>query len=138
MNKWAHKDFEQLNKIIFGLPVPHAPVACSWQLAADLQKLGHVVLEMSRFDILQVELIRNDNYLCVVHSDLVASEYANNSKIAFIINLAKRFKTCQFRILNFNNAFENSEGFPNNLQLWDFKSSEQIKNLITSQMLVWN
>lgn len=125
-------------KVILGLPVPHAPIAVSWQLCADLRKLGILTDEVNRFDALQVELVRNEPpYFCAIHSELLVSEGNNHSKIAFIINLAKRFNSCQFRILNFNRDFTSTEGFPENLRLWEFTTSEDIKDLIISQIQVW-
>ena len=127
------------SRIIMGLPVPHAPIAVSWQIVADLRKAGLFTDEVNRFDTLQVELIRNDPpYLCVIHSELVAPEGSNNSKIAFIINLAKKQKSCQFRILNFSNGIESTAGFPENLLIWEYTTSDDIKDLIISQMQVWH
>ncbi len=127
------------NRVILGLPVPHAPVAVSWQLCVDLRKLGIITDEVNRFDALQVELVRNEPpYFCAIHSGLLVSEGNNHSKIAFIINLAKLFNSCQFRILNFNHNFTSNYGFPENLLIWEYTTTEDIKDLIVSQMQVWN
>lgn len=139
MNSWTKNNLKMFNKVILGLPVPHAPVAVSWQLCADLRKLGVVTDETNRFDALQVELVRNEPpYFCAIHSGLLVSEGNNHSKIAFVINLAKLLNTCQFRILNFNQDFTSADGFPENLQIWEFTTSEDIKDLIIFQMEVWH
>ncbi|MBK7844494.1 MAG: hypothetical protein IPJ71_12515 [Bdellovibrionales bacterium] len=139
MNKWSLENFKVYSKIILGLPVPHSPVAVSWQLAVDLRNLGYETIDTNRFDSLQVELIRNQApYICVIHSSLCKPDGNNNSRIAFLTNLAQRFGDCEFRIMNVDSDFESSDGFPPNLQLWNFTSTDQIKTLIITQIQVWN
>ncbi len=137
MSKVLDKD--NFRRVILGLPVPAGlPVACNWTISANLRSLGYVVDEIHTFETLQVELVRNDFYLTVTHADLLKLEAVNNAHRAFLLNLAKRFKNCGYRIWDPNNKWgENSNSSPN-LEVWTSSLTLDIENLIRSQLQVWN
>ncbi len=139
MNDWTEKKFSNFSQIILGLPVPEGiPVACNWTISANLRTLGYVVDEIHNIDTLHVELIRNDFYLAVIHADLLKLDAVNNAHRAFLINLAKRFENCGYRIWDPEKKWGKDSSSTANLEVWTSSLTLDIENLIRSQIQVWN